>query len=135
VAIAVAGELDMVSVGVLKEALDELGAGGWQSIVLDLRELTFIADRERQQRFVGTTWCAGLPAEICAAASHGDRIVSERGRHSAAWRDGVVRRLGESRRLGCARSRTIARETDRTVTVAPSHTAGRVWCRFGSSEL
>jgi anti-anti-sigma factor len=42
VIVAVSGELDIASVGALQEALDELRSAGWESIVLDLRELTFI---------------------------------------------------------------------------------------------
>src|SRR4051812_3643934 len=42
VILAVAGELDLASVGALQAALDELSAAGWENIVLDLRELTFI---------------------------------------------------------------------------------------------
>jgi anti-sigma B factor antagonist len=40
--VAVSGELDIASVGAVQEALDELCAVGWKSIVLDLRELSFI---------------------------------------------------------------------------------------------
>jgi len=42
VIVAVSGELDIASVGSLKEALDELRGAGWSSVVLDLRELSFI---------------------------------------------------------------------------------------------
>src|SRR4051794_14495139 len=42
VILAASGELDMASVGALRTALDELLSTGWTSIVLDLRELTFI---------------------------------------------------------------------------------------------
>jgi anti-anti-sigma factor len=42
VVVEVRGELDMASVDALREALDELRGAGWNSVVLDLRELTFI---------------------------------------------------------------------------------------------
>src|SRR4051794_4756008 len=42
VILAVAGELDLASVGALRAALNEVLAAGWENIVLDLRELTFI---------------------------------------------------------------------------------------------
>src|SRR4051794_35365064 len=42
VILQVSGELDFAGVGELRAALDELRAVGWTSIVLDLRELTFI---------------------------------------------------------------------------------------------
>jgi anti-sigma B factor antagonist len=42
VILAVSGELDLASVGAVRAALDELLAAGWESIVLDLRALTFI---------------------------------------------------------------------------------------------
>jgi anti-sigma B factor antagonist len=42
VILAVAGELDLASVAALQAALDELRAAGWENIVLDVRELTFI---------------------------------------------------------------------------------------------
>jgi anti-anti-sigma factor len=40
--VALRGDLDMHGVTVVQEALDELYAAGWQRIVLDLRELTFL---------------------------------------------------------------------------------------------
>lgn len=42
VIVAVSGELDLVSVGALQDTLDELRDVGWSSVVLDLRQLTFI---------------------------------------------------------------------------------------------
>ena len=42
VIVAVSGELDIASVRALKEALDELRDSGWNSVVVDLRGLTFI---------------------------------------------------------------------------------------------
>src|SRR5215218_115429 len=42
VIVAAEGELDSANVGVVRDALDELLAAGWASIVFDLRELTFI---------------------------------------------------------------------------------------------
>jgi anti-anti-sigma factor len=42
VIVALHGELDMVSIEVVRPALAELHAAGWASLVLDLRELTFI---------------------------------------------------------------------------------------------
>jgi len=42
VILALRGELDIASVASVQEALDELTAAGWTSIVLDARELTFI---------------------------------------------------------------------------------------------
>jgi anti-sigma B factor antagonist len=42
VIVALHGELDMVSVDAVQAALDELHGTGWTSLVLDLRELTFI---------------------------------------------------------------------------------------------
>ena len=42
VILEVRGELDMASVGSLQAALDELRGNGWERIVLDVRELTFI---------------------------------------------------------------------------------------------
>jgi anti-anti-sigma factor len=36
------GELDIATVGQLRTALDELSAAGWEKLVLDLREITFI---------------------------------------------------------------------------------------------
>ena len=42
VIVAVSGELDIASVGALKGALNELRDSGWNSVVLDLRDLTFI---------------------------------------------------------------------------------------------
>jgi anti-sigma B factor antagonist len=42
VILEVSGELDMASVGFLQAALDEVRESGWESIVLDVRELTFI---------------------------------------------------------------------------------------------
>jgi anti-anti-sigma factor len=42
VIVALRGELDLERVGVVQEALDDLYAVGWQSVVLDLRDLTFI---------------------------------------------------------------------------------------------
>src|SRR3954463_10624643 len=42
VILALHGELDMVSVDAVQAALDELNGTGWTSLVLDLRELTFI---------------------------------------------------------------------------------------------
>jgi anti-anti-sigma factor len=42
VIVAVRGELDIDSVDAVQTALDELRAAGWEQIVLDLRELSFI---------------------------------------------------------------------------------------------
>ena len=42
VVVVVAGELDVANVSLVREALDELYAAGWRSVVLDLRELTLI---------------------------------------------------------------------------------------------
>jgi anti-anti-sigma factor len=42
VIVAVSGELDIASVGAVQAALDEFCAAGWKSVVLDLRELSFI---------------------------------------------------------------------------------------------
>jgi anti-anti-sigma factor len=42
VIVAPHGELDVATVGAVRAALDELRAAGWASIVLDLREVTFI---------------------------------------------------------------------------------------------
>jgi anti-sigma B factor antagonist len=42
VIVAVRGELDIASVEALQEQLDELRITGWNDVVLDLRELTFI---------------------------------------------------------------------------------------------
>jgi anti-sigma B factor antagonist len=42
VIVGVSGELDIASVGALQTALEELRGTGWSSIVIDLRELTFI---------------------------------------------------------------------------------------------
>jgi anti-sigma B factor antagonist len=42
VIVDVRGELDVASVGAVQAELDELHAVGWESIVLDLRELSFI---------------------------------------------------------------------------------------------
>jgi anti-anti-sigma factor len=42
VVLALHGELDVASVSPVRVALDELLAAGWRSVVLDLRELTFI---------------------------------------------------------------------------------------------
>jgi anti-sigma B factor antagonist len=42
VIVEVGGELDLASAGTLQEALDNLLEVGWQSIVLDLRALSFI---------------------------------------------------------------------------------------------
>ena len=42
VIVAVSGELDIATVGVVQAALDELYAVGWKSVVFDLRELSFI---------------------------------------------------------------------------------------------
>jgi anti-anti-sigma factor len=42
VIVEVSGELDLASVGKLRETLDELRGHGWEHIVIDLREVTFI---------------------------------------------------------------------------------------------
>jgi anti-sigma B factor antagonist len=42
VVLAVSGELDIASVGALQDQLNELHLAGWNDVVLDLRELTFI---------------------------------------------------------------------------------------------
>lgn len=42
VLVVVSGELDIASVGVLQQALDELRSAEWRNVVLDLRELSFI---------------------------------------------------------------------------------------------
>src|SRR3954454_17680169 len=42
VIVALCGELDMANVDAVQTALNELRAVGWTSLVLDLRELTFI---------------------------------------------------------------------------------------------
>jgi anti-sigma B factor antagonist len=39
------GELDLASVGAVQAAVDELRSVGWERIVLDLRELTFMDSR------------------------------------------------------------------------------------------
>jgi anti-sigma B factor antagonist len=42
VIVAARGELDIDTVVELRTALEELSAAGWEKVVLDLRELTFI---------------------------------------------------------------------------------------------
>lgn len=42
VILALSGELDLASVNTVRVALDELRDAGWESIVVDLRKLTFI---------------------------------------------------------------------------------------------
>jgi anti-anti-sigma factor len=42
VIVALRGELDIETVGQLRAALEELSATGWEHVVVDLRELTFI---------------------------------------------------------------------------------------------
>src|SRR3954464_15803070 len=42
VIVSVRGELDIESVAQLRTTLDELSAAGWENVVLDVRELTFI---------------------------------------------------------------------------------------------
>jgi anti-sigma B factor antagonist len=42
VIVEVSGELDLASVGTLQQTLDELRADGWEHIVIDLRQVSFI---------------------------------------------------------------------------------------------
>jgi anti-sigma B factor antagonist len=72
VIVEVQGELDMAGVDAVQETLDELHAAGWNSLVLDLRGLTFIDSMglgllltaERQARREGAAFAIvdGAPA-------------------------------------------------------------------------
>jgi anti-sigma B factor antagonist len=72
VIVEVSGEVDVASVGRLQEALDDLRAHGWEHIVLDLREVSFIdstglsllLDAERSARRQGASFAIvdGAPA-------------------------------------------------------------------------
>jgi anti-anti-sigma factor len=66
------GELDIETVARLRTALDELSSAGWENVVLDLRELTFIdsmglsllleADREARRTGRSFAIVDGSPA-------------------------------------------------------------------------
>jgi|tagenome__1003787_1003787.scaffolds.fasta_scaffold19321907_2 anti-sigma B factor antagonist len=72
VVVALRGELDIDSVGAVRAELDDLDAAGWASIVMDLRELTFIdstglrllieADRGARRRGASLAIVDGSPA-------------------------------------------------------------------------
>jgi len=72
VIVVLRGELDMTSVDEVRAVLDELHAVGWTSLVLDLRELTFIdstglsllLSAEREARRAGAAFAIvdGSPA-------------------------------------------------------------------------
>jgi anti-anti-sigma factor len=88
VIVALEGELDFSNVDAVRAALDELRAVGWQTIVVDLRELTFIdstglsllLEADHAARRQGTTLAIvdGSPAvarvlELVGLSDHFDR--------------------------------------------------------------